>query len=114
VLYSILNVKLETARNQMEPTIRKIAQHAILSEKMPAQWLDKFWVEFTSLDFANDKTQAETEFTRAQAIEKNIANALAIFQELTQGDAAAMRRFLDAVGMDYVETGAPVSGPPVP
>jgi len=114
VLYSILNVKLETARNQMEPTIRKIAQHAILSEKMPAQWLDRFWVEFTSLDFANDKTQAETEFTRAQAIEKNIANALAIFQELTQGDAAAMRRFLDSVGMDYVETGAPVSGPPMP
>jgi len=107
VLYSILNVKMETARHTMELIVRQIARNYLISIKANPRFLDAFWVEFESLDFANDKSQAETELVRAQAIEMNIKNALAVFQELTSGDPDAMRRFLDAVGLDYVESSTP-------
>lgn len=104
VLYSVLNVKMQAARLAMEPIVTQIARNYITSNRLPSRWLDAFWVEFESLDFGNDLTEAEVKLKRSEATAKEIQNALSIFMELSPGSTEAMRRYLDAVGLDIVET----------
>jgi hypothetical protein len=107
VLYSILNIRIETYRNSIETIVRSVTNSHIVTMGLPSRWLDSYWVEFDSLDFSNDMTQADTALKRAEATAKEIENAMAIWMELNPGDASSVRRYLDSVGFDLVETGTP-------